>query len=481
MYIGLSKYYDAYLQDKLYKSYTQRSSIRTISSKFAYYRTGLPILLSDCISFDCRVPNCRKGYRLVAAFAYISRIIGVRRDFRSSTSIVRRGQVILQIQELFYLQDILSNTNFKLPLAENEVFLSQNNVFFCTKTQVRHRFDIVLDYTFGNNKLSPDRALYTCSTSLILRRIVDFGSNRDIVITPLYLNYPIRRELEITVFGRTYIESLDSRMSRERKTILLPLITFIDAFGLYRNLYCSLIGIYFILAALNTYERNRRANVSPLILRPYSSNFVDVVEAIRLLSALDKGIKVYIPREGIVLLVAFTFAFLGDMPQQQKNSRIKTQRTNLSYRICYIYTDFRGLLDYDIFLKGRYYYTVIEIRKDIENLGTKAARKVYGVKQGIDLDTAAIVLTRISLALDIIQTRLGNPAYSKYQGLSSIINYLLLDRKYLSLTIGSKNLLTLDIFYRYPYAKSVQPIRRYSTYVSFPTILAPGLRSTILS
>lgn len=156
MYIGLSKYYDAYLQDKLYKSYTQRSSIRTISSKFTYYRTGLPILLSDCMSFDCRVPNCRKGCRLAAAFAYISRIIGVRRDFRSSTSIVRRGQVILQIQELFYLQDILSNTNFKLPLAENEVFLLQNNVFFCTKTQVSYRFDVVLDYIFRNNKLSPD-------------------------------------------------------------------------------------------------------------------------------------------------------------------------------------------------------------------------------------------------------------------------------------------------------------------------------------
>lgn len=59
--------------------------------------------------------------------------------------------------------------------------------------------------------------------------------------------------------------------------------------------------------------------------------------------------------------------------------------------------------------------------------------------------------------------------------------YLLLDRKYLSLTIGSKNLLTLNVFYRYPYAKSVRPIRRYSAYVSFPTILAPGLRSTILS
>lgn len=48
--------------------------------------------------------------------------------------------------------------------------------------------------------------------------------------------------------------------------------------------------------------------------------------------------------------------------------------------MCYIYTDFRGLLDYDIFLEGRYHYTVMEMRKDIDNLGTKAARKAYGVE-----------------------------------------------------------------------------------------------------
>lgn len=94
----------------------------------------------------------------------------------------------------------------------------------------------------------------------------------------------------------------------------VPLITFINAFGLYRNLYRLLIGIYFIVAALSTRERNRRANVLPLILSPYRSNFADVVEAIKLLTVLDRSVKVYIPRIGTVLLVVFTFAFLRDMP-----------------------------------------------------------------------------------------------------------------------------------------------------------------------
>lgn len=96
--------------------------------------------------------------------------------------------------------------------------------------------------------------------------------------------------------------------------MLLPLITFINAFSLYRNLYRLLIGIYFILVLLSSRERDRRANVFPLILGPYSLNFVDVVEAIKLLAVLNRGIKVYILGIGNVLLIAFTFAFLSNIP-----------------------------------------------------------------------------------------------------------------------------------------------------------------------
>lgn len=96
--------------------------------------------------------------------------------------------------------------------------------------------------------------------------------------------------------------------------MLLPLITFIDAFRLYRNSYRSLIGIYFIIVVMNSRERNRRANMFPLTLSLYSSNFVDVVDTIRLLASLDRGIEVLILGQGLVLLVAFILAFLSNMP-----------------------------------------------------------------------------------------------------------------------------------------------------------------------
>lgn len=55
-------------------------------------------------------------------------------------------------------------------------------------------------------------------------------------------------------------------------------------------------------------------NVFPLILSPYSSNFADVVEAIKLLAILDRGVEVYILGIGNVLLIAFTLAFLSNIP-----------------------------------------------------------------------------------------------------------------------------------------------------------------------
>lgn len=55
----------------------------------------------------------------------------------------------------------------------------------------------MLDYTFGNTKLK-DRVVLLAIESLILRCILDLrDSVAEVVITPLYLNYPLYSELEI--------------------------------------------------------------------------------------------------------------------------------------------------------------------------------------------------------------------------------------------------------------------------------------------
>lgn len=64
---------------------------------------------------------------------------------------------------------------------------------------------------------------------------------------------------------------------------------------------------------MNTRKRTRRVNCFVLTLSLYRSNFPNIVKALSLLIILDRGIEVYIPRTSNVLLVAFTYAFIGDI------------------------------------------------------------------------------------------------------------------------------------------------------------------------
>lgn len=55
----------------------------------------------------------------------------------------------------------------------------------------------------------------------------------------------------------------------------------------------------------------------PITLRPYRSNFAAIVNTIsdKGLTALDKGIEIEIAKDSKrVLLVAFTFVYISDMP-----------------------------------------------------------------------------------------------------------------------------------------------------------------------
>lgn len=60
----------------------------------------------------------------------------------------------------------------------------------------------------------------------------------------LNLSNPPCAELEIKEYGWQYF------VENARKLLSLPLIYFIDRFGLYRNIYRTLIGVYLTMAAM---------------------------------------------------------------------------------------------------------------------------------------------------------------------------------------------------------------------------------------
>ena len=119
-------------------------------------------------------------------------------------------------------------------------------------------------------------------------------------------------------------------------------------------------------------------------LDPHGSNFPDVVDALQHLALLDRGIDTVIDG-GEVFLCAYTHMFLGDMPQQQQNSGMKSQNAEVGCRFYYIPSSQRNNLDYDITENGRFHHQVMNMRREMNALPTKKAKlraKNLGAKLG---------------------------------------------------------------------------------------------------
>ena len=98
-----------------------------------------------------------------------------------------------------------------------------------------------------------------------------------------------------------------------------------DGFGLYRNMYRALMGMYMILAGLSFVERSRPSNIVPLTLGPHGVDMEDTVSTLEsFLRKLEHGVDVKINGKTI-RLVAFVLAFVRDMLQQQANSGMNSQ------------------------------------------------------------------------------------------------------------------------------------------------------------
>jgi hypothetical protein len=431
MHFGLGEFHDNPIE--LWHSHAWRSSIRTTSGQFAHYPpSGKPIFPSDIVFFRCHDHNCprhcsRDPISSQHQLQHLGRVHSVGRDFRSSVQ--ERGTIVIEIQEILLPQD-LQSLGIQPPLLENEGLLSWNKFHLVREDHIIRRLDqVFLDYSFGDEKLEPARLRQSAppDTALIIRRIHDIGPDPEQFppsITPLCKNHPLRGELELEVFGRAHLERFD-RSQSQFKIVSLPLLTFIDGFGLYRNAYRTLMGMYFNFGSLSFQERTRRANVVPLTLGPHGSNFSDVVDALKSLRPLDAGVEVELHPGEKILLCAFTMAYIGDMPQQQKNSGMKTQRANCGCRFCFVASDYRGDLQYDTFKHGRYHKQAMAMRNDMNALRTKAMREKYASTWGIDTEEPCLM--KISPALDLILSRPGDPAHSEYNGLTRIMHNILLD------------------------------------------------------
>ena len=167
------------------------------------------------------------------------------------------------------------------------------------------------------------------------RRMLDQKKN---LIIPICHTHPIRAELELNWYGRQmFEEKWDDIRPGVLPVVSLPHQDFIDGFGVYLNSYRSLMGFYSILAGLSESERKRPGSIFPIVLGPHASEFGDVINPLRTIEHLNRGMEMEVNGK-MVRLCAYTMCYIGDIPQMAENSGLKGPRAKKFCRCCYTFS-----------------------------------------------------------------------------------------------------------------------------------------------
>ncbi|KAF1814105.1 hypothetical protein P152DRAFT_431744, partial [Eremomyces bilateralis CBS 781.70] len=421
MHIGMAHFVDE--PAELWHSTAWASSIRYSSGEFPRLPEGQVVFPSDIVLYQCNEAICR--CHTDADKNHIGRILSFGRDYRSQRE--HRGpigSVVVEVQKIVPFIDLMDTRRDLLlmiikldPLPENkELVILEDDISMVLEsalTPYTFNFDIFLDYAFESSvKLRDDKS--HIQGQLFIRRIFR-GDN----IRPLNQSRAIRGQIEIAEYGRQY---LVDKFSKSSNIISIPLLAFLDGFGLFRNMYRTIMGFYLLLAPLRSSDRNKRQNVFPLTLGPHGSNFTEVTDALRgRITQLERGIDMLITGKQFTVCVS-VMAYIGDMPQQQTNSGFRSVAAESTCRMCLVETAQRGLLDFDIEARGRYHYEVIRQRASIRSRPNKIQRKITADKLGMEAEDPALM--KLSPALDLVLSRPPDPFHSELNGITKLTHLL---------------------------------------------------------
>ncbi|KAL7627668.1 hypothetical protein AAE478_001861 [Parahypoxylon ruwenzoriense] len=401
-------------------------SIRSTSGQFFRYPDGSPIFPSDFIRYKCITANCP-----VAGFqcekGHIGRITYCGVDFTEQAKESQTtGTPIILVQKVFERRDLppaLRSLSGAMGVSQStqgcvELVLVEDERFILHPNSIIHQVQpVTIDYYYDPSDPSVRPAPLLSAYAV---RYAFNSCRREFRV--MKLTSPHRGELELKVYGRDHF----IRNFASRKVISLPFQVFVDAFGLYYNMYRSIMGVYLIGEFFNTGRRLRKHSILPLTLGPFGAEIADVFKALFHIRELDAGREVEVNGEKF-FICSYIHCIIGDMPQQQELSGCLSHAAKLPCRFCIIEKDKRDDLNFNIIQQGRYHTHLQGSINDVHSLQYVTAQRNASTELGIHLDKDLMKnLYSLLPALDIIRTRPVDAAHSECQGLSRMLHGFLL-------------------------------------------------------
>ena len=376
----------------------------------------MPIFPSDFVYYYCRDIKCS----CQQLNPHRGRVFAVALDYSSAA--ILYGAVSLDVQRVIAVaraasQFPHSSQQPSQPFSPYDLVIIEDSIDRVLEADIVAQItNILIDRNFENGIHSSYQ--YTSDRDHLLVRWV--ANQQNCTLRPAFMLHPIKAELELECFGRKhFMDHLGI------KTISLPLLCFIDGFGLFRNMYRCLDGCYVTLASMDLRQRSRRANVFPLTLGPHGSDFGEVFTSMAGLTQLDGGIVLTINGEK-VFVIAYIYIFTGDMPAQNKAGGFKSQVANYGCRSCLISASERGDLDFDVVRMGRYHHHMIQLRSLAKTMTKNSKRyKDFCAEWGFSENPSALI--DVTPALDIIRSRPADPAHSEFYGLAKQSQKILIE------------------------------------------------------
>lgn len=399
MYFGMGVIPDGIDRKEFYHGDAWLSSVRTTSGEFAWLKDDdKPLFPSDCVSYISPNDPTPKFLR-IHGVGYIGssakqRTIGVIAKRLLPVNRLPEpwvGQWDYLLSEHISRKTDFSTFNYAVSHLPELILMDDDRLVFRVADLQRRESVHFLDC--GDVQALQSSLLPTSPTHCV-RYIAYTHQKSQPRIRGIHQRHRLPAETELQHLGREHI----IREFVGEGRISVPFTIFMDGFGLYRNAYHSLQGVYIQPANLDESARFTLQNMWVLMLGVFGGNDQDIASCLATENSLGAGgyqCKALFRRHEAtqeVQFAAFPICITGDMPQQNHNAGIMSPAANANCRYCYSST--RADMRMDITLHRRYYQPHCQFVANIQNDNqTKTKRDVALAKYGINQDGEIFKIT----------------------------------------------------------------------------------------
>jgi hypothetical protein len=403
MHFGMAHYADE--SKEIYQSNAWGSSAMTTSGHFAHARSGDIILPGDIIKLMTSVDGFTRA-----------RVTFVGEDHRSSANI--KGQVILTLQPVVS-QEALRGMVLDIEFLHDKELVLLNQTFEAPESEIYERLAVTMDWTYDPDDECDDYE-EKMQYRHIIRQQVDTEESK--VVSIRFTN-PTRADIELSHYGRPHLEAFEH--TGDTPSLSLPLMLYIDDFGIYRTTHQAIKAFYLTPAAMSYKERRRLSNMFTLTLGPDGASFDDMMDNISEgMLSMHRGF--YADINGTETYIrAFTICVAGDMPQAADSMGYLRFNVTKGCRACYCDQEDRGNLYYNTEENGRFHFDEEQIREEGYALRTKAQREEHFKRHGMKPGRPPIY--KVAPTLNIIQGAGYDICHSEWRGIGRKLFQLFLD------------------------------------------------------